>query len=302
MKSLLRNTLALALLTAIASAGCQDASTGGSQTNWVRCSTSADCKNGQGCVAGRCQSNDAEVGQNSATVRTSCVDRLDAYWGQCLDFESECHDTTATLRVVRKAICKDSGQAVLSCTDPDGQHVQVVGDVPAFGGTLPSLSVCACEPKTRTARDADLQVATENVLQQQVLGCRTDGVSAANLSGISGQFDFLDGGPPGHDYGGQEGTDAAVCRFGYGSAIGGCMSFNACVVGCKESSDCPDPGSGTPRLECDPLAAFAGSFGSTCRLHCDVDHVCPDGMLCVHGGTEGDICLWPRHEGGSGCP
>jgi hypothetical protein len=296
VKILLRVMVIAAFWIPLISA-CESTSSGGSQTNWVHCTTSADCKSGEVCRDEHCQ---ADISKTSLAVRTSCVERLDSYWGQCLAFESECHGDTATLRVVRTAICNDNGRARLSCTDAKGQHVLVDADVPAFGGNLPELDICACDSKTNTARDADLKVAAEGSLED-ILGCRVNGVSVAKGS-IAYGGGGGDAGTPEQPYGRPASMDPRTCPSNYGTGMGGCMSFGACFHGCTMTEDCPAAPSGSPSIDCVGLPGFGAVLGKTCILHCDSDHACPDGMVCASGFGLGDACLWATPEHAGGCP
>ncbi len=67
--------------------------------------------------------------------------------------------------------------------------------------------------------------------------------------------------------------------FGCGGAtVEECREGAICRQLCESDADCPDPGSGNPRVTC------AGTqMGRECFLYCDQGESCPSGMTCSGG-------------------
>lgn len=83
--------------------------------------------------------------------------------------------------------------------------------------------------------------------------------------------------------------EASVCNLWGQHHPDNCYDLGKCSYDCETDIDCPIPSTGNAMVECEV---------GWCRLFCDCETVCPDGMLCVVSGfepTDRSECAWVQH-------
>jgi hypothetical protein len=89
-----------------------------------------------------------------------------------------------------------------------------------------------------------------------------------------------------------EGNEAGM----YGKANVGCQGgfadngYNGCLVGCTEDSDCADPDLAICGNQ--PVCDIQENNADLCKILCDVDEDCPNGMVCGETSNYGVLCVW----------
>jgi len=82
----------------------------------------------------------------------------------------------------------------------------------------------------------------------------------------------------------------------YGKANVGCVGgiagngYNGCAVPCTDDTDCVDPDLAICANQ--PVCDVQENNADYCKIFCDVDEDCPDGMACVDFPDWGVICMW----------
>gem|GEM_PF-6536355 len=116
--------------------------------------------------------------------------------------------------------------------------------------------------------------------------CLVLGLAGCSSAGTGGTPD--DGGsrPPAYAPCDGEPTACRIAvRFG-GVSGDGCL----CTYYCEVDSDCPTPATGTARPICQPYGDYiVNGHTADCRLPCDANTVCPDGMTCSPSGCIGAL-------------
>jgi hypothetical protein len=80
--------------------------------------------------------------------------------------------------------------------------------------------------------------------------------------------------------------EPGACGLALQSSNGTCL----CTYFCKTAADCPVPKTGTAMPLCKSFGdVVLNGHTADCRVPCDAETVCPDGMMCLEGECYGRV-------------